>query len=87
MLISAYILFFEVVVLEIFLIRVAYRHKKKIGGSIAASLIIPIGYYMYAYLNVDYVSLLESRIIVRYGQAVLFLILNIIFIRLSRKGT
>jgi hypothetical protein len=85
MLIPTYIIVFEVVLLEFFLIRTGILHKRQVGGAIALSLIAPVAYCIYAYLSTDLMGLQESQIMMRYGYAVLFLILDVIFIRLSRK--
>jgi hypothetical protein len=85
MLIPTELLVFETIILVFFLVKTYVLNRVTVGGGIAGALILPIAYYIFGYLYSECNTLEASQVVMRYGQTVLFFVMTIIFIRLSKK--
>ena len=85
-LIPSWVLLAECIVLEGILLYAFRVYKYSTIGGLALSLTLPIGYYIYAYAVIPFISLEDARELIRYGQSVLFVDLIAIFTILISKG-
>jgi hypothetical protein len=84
--IEAWMLVVELVVLEILLVLTWRKYRVSAVGVIAASLVLPIAYYITSYMIIPSLEIEGARNLIRRGQFILFLILIIDFGYFVFKG-